>query len=618
MPDITPSVGAVNLSGFAPGVSTEIPVELLGGHVARPCTARYVNASRTRTAARSLGSRGGGGAATPQPSGAGFVSRPLPKSYFYKHGARPQYRLIEHKVGGDDVVDNITPPAGALTLTGYPPEVQAPVALTPDAAALTLTGFAPAVVQSTVVTPPAGALALTGHTPSLDLAITPSSGALALTGHAPAIPADVAITPPAGALVIAGLAPEIGANREATPPAGALTLTGHAPVIAGGALPESLGFVSTPLPSIARLARVRVATRSAATRGGGTSVTPLTPAAGALTLTGYAPTVAGLVIQPPAAALTLTGQAPTVPQSTLVTPPAGALALTGLVPEISLGIDIFQYTPSVGAIVVEGIDGITSVANVTTHTYVPSQGAIAVGRAEDGTAATGITQNFGLHIIATIPEAEIISGRWKAGDELIINRIIFSIDWDCAAQQFTKHVIYTFDDSVRKYGLKPALRLPMKGLHDECCLPVRGPIAILESRATGVAERFADPPPLLELTVPYFNHHWEVGDRIRVSSSLIPNIVTGTRGLVDEPFEIIAMQMMFAPEASVRLTLLDLEAVTVPGPANVFSPEDEIDLIIERSIEPGRNEITGVVGSLLQHRSDAARFPVGTAPAHFA
>lgn len=74
---------------------------------------------------------------------------------------------------------------------------------------------------------------------------------------------------------------------------------------------------------------------------GSTDVT-VTPGAGSLTLTGYAPTVtatSNATVTPGAGALVLTGYAPTVtvPTSVTVTPGTGSLTITGYAPTVTAG-----------------------------------------------------------------------------------------------------------------------------------------------------------------------------------------------------------------------------------------------------------------------------------------
>jgi hypothetical protein len=183
----------------------------------------------------------------------------------------------------------------------------------------------------------------------------------------------------------------------------------------------------------------------------------------------------------------------------------------------------------------------------------------------------------------TLTDDDIIRGRWQAGDRLIINRVIFSIDWNHVSQQFEKHVIYTFGDSVKKYGLRPAMRIESKGIRSAPTAcgslgTVGCALAMLDERAFNLGARFADPPPMLNLEIFYRKHTWEPGDIICVTSAFVPNVVAGRRGITNEPFEVVNIQQQFAPEGKVILTLLDVQAITLPEPPIVVIPEDNEDL----------------------------------------
>jgi hypothetical protein len=114
---------------------------------------------------------------------------------------------------------NVNPGAGALSLSGYAPQVgqSLNVAIAPGAGTLAFTGYAPAVTRSasTNVQPSAGTLALSGYAPGIaqtqNRSVAPGVGSLALTGYAPAVVRT--------------------SSQAAQPGVGALTLTGYAPLI---------------------------------------------------------------------------------------------------------------------------------------------------------------------------------------------------------------------------------------------------------------------------------------------------------------------------------------------------------------------------------------------------
>lgn len=188
----------------------------------------------------------------------------------------------------------------------------------------------------------------------------------------------------------------------------------------------------------------------------------------------------------------------------------------------------------------------------------------------------------------TLTDNDIISGDWRAGDSAIINEVIFSVDWDEDLGEYTKHLIYRADDSIAKYGRRTPLQISSKGIQTN---PNHGcsrcAYTMMDERAYNVFARFADPPPTLEVAVFYRKHAWQVGDLICVTSAFVPNTVTGLRGIDEEKFEIVNIRYDFAPEGKVILTLLDVEAITLPREPIRWSPEDNARAgVVVRAQEP--------------------------------
>ena len=162
-----------------------------------------------------------------------------------------------------------SPGAGSLTLTGLAPTVSATsnVTVTPGFQALTLTGFAPAVsaTQSRTVSPGTGTLTLVGFAPVVSTAapsendvrlysvpsdanpndvrlfnvggvsvgVIPGFGSLVLTGRAPTVSASSAVSLGVGSLALTGRAPTVTATQSQTllPGVGTLVLQGYAPTV---------------------------------------------------------------------------------------------------------------------------------------------------------------------------------------------------------------------------------------------------------------------------------------------------------------------------------------------------------------------------------------------------
>ena len=155
------------------------------------------------------------------------------------------------------------PGAGALTLTGFAPTVvlSGNQVAAPGVGALTVTGLAPAILTPRVVTPGVGQLTVTGLAPTVlaGVSVSPGVGQLTLTGLAPTVAttANEVVTPGIGSLTLAGLAPTILTPAAVSPGVGALALAGFAPTVTtnGAALGPS------PLHIIARTQNTTVLAR---------------------------------------------------------------------------------------------------------------------------------------------------------------------------------------------------------------------------------------------------------------------------------------------------------------------------------------------------------------------
>lgn len=140
-------------------------------------------------------------------------------------GKAPTVSIITHA--------HITPSAGALTLAGIGPTLKLGTKLIPSKGALTLTGVAPTLKLANFIKPSTGSLTLSGKAPTVSVTsgttISPHTAALGLSGQAPRL--GFRITALSGALTLAGKAPQIGTAGKIQPSTGALTLTGRAPTV---------------------------------------------------------------------------------------------------------------------------------------------------------------------------------------------------------------------------------------------------------------------------------------------------------------------------------------------------------------------------------------------------
>lgn len=131
----------------------------------------------------------------------------------------------------------IFPDVGQLFITGYAPNVVAPLQIIPGLGQLTITGFNPSlnVAGNTNVSPGLGQLVITGYVPEQTLTLpSPAPATLVLTGYAPtlSIGGPLSISSGLGQLVLTGFAPTVSfGNQAVSAGLGQLTITGFAPIV---------------------------------------------------------------------------------------------------------------------------------------------------------------------------------------------------------------------------------------------------------------------------------------------------------------------------------------------------------------------------------------------------
>jgi hypothetical protein len=198
---ITPDVGSVAFTGYAPGVLTFGAIEIPTG-------------SLTLTGyAPTLASQGGARAYGPllilglnlDPEFAGGYFVNIPAQGLSITGAIPTViRSGDYDLGWDELV------SGSASFDGSGVKnasITQPVA-SPGAGSLTITGYAPAIVNSLVVDVFSGVIVILGKTPSLDTSVALIQGSISLSGYEPAVTTvHPPVEPLAGSLSLQGYAP---------------------------------------------------------------------------------------------------------------------------------------------------------------------------------------------------------------------------------------------------------------------------------------------------------------------------------------------------------------------------------------------------------------------------
>tara|TARA_R110002073_G_scaffold68128_2_gene169202 strand:+ start:10412 stop:12331 length:1920 start_codon:yes stop_codon:yes gene_type:complete len=214
------------------------------------------------------------------------------------------------------------PNAGNLSLSGYDPDVTvtALIQALPGVGSIAVTGYQPTAVAGANVgaAPLTGSITITGDTPQVtatgNIFNAPGAGALQLTGFAPDVAAlsGVSPAPAVGQIDIAGYSPTIAAMapQEAIPGVAQINLTGYAPIVVSaepvGVSPAAgqidlTGFaplVVAAAPATATPAQAILIMTGYMPALSVTATINTTPGFGSIGITGYAPTVVTFAYSP--------------------------------------------------------------------------------------------------------------------------------------------------------------------------------------------------------------------------------------------------------------------------------------------------------------------------------
>ena len=156
--------------------------------------------------------------------------------------------------------------------------------------------------------------------------------------------------------------------------------------------------------------------------------------------------------------------------------------------------------------------------------------------------------------IDDITDDHIVSFGWAMGDRAIVNVVIVEYDFDHLEDRFTLRSTFRYDPSIDEFGERDPIIIQSRGLKTEFHA-----LEMATIRARGVFARLAIPPVIIETTLVYQKHLYEVGDIVCVSSQFVPNRLTGLRGINAVPFEIISQKIDIAQKGRVGLRLLEAD-----------------------------------------------------------
>lgn len=388
---ITPSIGALTLTGFAATVSSSG-----SGQTITPIVGSLVITSNQPIQAFTLLSSSGSLTITGQ--------QVTPITIFL---IIPGADLLVLTPFAPGILTNILPANGALTITGPPTGITTTIIT--GVGTLTLTGIQGTVALATQLTPATGTLVFTGVAPTVirTTVFVPSVGSLVLIGTAAGI--QTTIFTSIGTLSLAGTSPV--ENTTIIPSSGLLSLSTNSSTLTTTIIPSVGSLVLTGFaPSVTKIALITPSVGSVVlTAAASTLTTTIIPSAGTLVLTGFPAAIPGG--PPGSGSIVLTGVSPQI--STTMFPNAGTLAFTSIAATRTITTVI---SPNVGSVSFNGVQStlVTTIIPITNSlTFAGVSSVVTTNKLitpQSGTlVTTTIAPLITVSIAAIIPSTGILT-----------------------------------------------------------------------------------------------------------------------------------------------------------------------------------------------------------------
>lgn len=193
--------------------------------------------------------------------------------------------------------------------------------------------------------------------------------------------------------------------------------------------------------------------------------------------------------------------------------------------------------------------------------------------------------------VATLLDEDDILDFGGPTDGPVINQIFAEWDFDLPslAGVFGIRVEHTATDSIKRFGRQPPWRLRAQGLRTS-----DGAEQFALRLARDIGRRFGTTlaPPILKLSTTYRRHTLDIGDSVKITHSLIPNPLKGTRGVTNGVFEVLDITPDFLADGRLALTLIYTGALPAIASTAVVS-QGLKKLGFGRPPAPSGLEITG-------------------------
>jgi hypothetical protein len=146
---------------------------------------------------------------------------------------------------------------------------------------------------------------------------------------------------------------------------------------------------------------------------------------------------------------------------------------------------------------------------------------------------------------------------WDFSVASVYNVVVWNYDYDFLTGNFATSREFTDDASIERFGRKP-LVISSKGLHTDL-----GATTIITEVSELLLARYANGVPRVRTRTHLQKHLFEPGDLIEVTSPLLPNRATGTRGITSGLMEIVDRSVVptgMDGEVGVNFNLLDFSS----------------------------------------------------------
>ena len=149
----------------------------------------------------------------------------------------------------------------------------------------------------------------------------------------------------------------------------------------------------------------------------------------------------------------------------------------------------------------------------------------------------------------SILEDEMINGRmplWRSNSRRIINILKIKLNFDISKKRFSRELIFTDNNSIAKYGKKKVKEIKTRALQTG-----NGALSFLTSFSNKYLSFYSTPAPSLDkVSLQANQQYFDAGNVVNISHSSLPNLITGSRGVIADSVQILGKKFDFKDSTS--------------------------------------------------------------------